>query len=213
MIAARQFGAFDMIPPCPSTDPTLIPAVLEVGAAAQQSLSTELLHQLNWIRSHWNRRGHVSPNSVPFEQRIIEDRFEHHTPSVLNQTDGDHFGLLVRVLLGKMQDRNFLERIEGPLPKMVTDPIKFHRLYYRKWTVANGSWRELDSSRLCQALSKFLFRRLSTDKEDTELSPADPKRRKTCNAGWKSFYITEAELQSLVMEVVTQYLEDARRLE
>jgi len=202
-----------MSPAWPSTHPTLIPGLVEVGAAALQSLSTELQIQLAWIRTHWNRRGHFTSKSVPFQQRMTAELFEHHVPSVLNQTDGDHFGLLVRVLLGKMHDGKFLERIEGPLPKLATDPIKFHRLYYKRWTVANGSWLELDSSRLCQALSKFLFRLLSTDKEETELSPADPKRRKTCNAGWKSFYITEAELKSLVMDVVTQYLEDARRLE
>ena len=144
---------------------------------------------------------------------MTAERFEHHVPSVLNQTDGDHFGLLVRVLLGKMKDGKFLERIEGPLPRLVTDPIKFHRDYYKRWTDANGSWRELDFSGLCEALYKFLFRLLSTDKKDTELSPADPKRRKMCNAGWKSFYITEAEMKSLVMHVVTQYLEDARRLQ
>ena len=32
-----------------------------------------------------------------------------------NQTDGDHFGLLVKVLLRKMLDGKLLERMEAPL--------------------------------------------------------------------------------------------------
>jgi len=212
MIAAREWGACDMIPPCPSTAPTLIPAGFQLGAAAQQSLSTELLLQLSWIRSNWNRRGLVSPNSVSLEQRIIEHRFEYHTPRVLNQIDGDHFGLLVRVLLGRLREGKFLERIEGRLPKIVDDPIKFHRRYYGKWIKANSKWLQLDKSELCQALFRFLFSLLSTDKEKTELSPADPKRRKMCDAGWQSFHISEDELESLVRKVVTQYFDDAWEL-
>ena len=177
-----------------------------------QALSTEVQTRLAWMRTRLNRRGHVTSKSVPFHQRLAEERFEHHVPRVPNQTDGDHFGLLVRVLLRKLLDGRFLERIDAPLPKLATDPLKFHRLYYKRWTDANGRWRELDPRRLANALYKFLFLLLSTDKQGTEVFPADPKRRKTCNVGWKSFYITEGELKSLAMDVATGYYEDVRHL-
>jgi len=212
MSAARQWGARDEPPARPSTHPALLPGLAEVGVAAIQSLSTELHIQLDWMRTHWNRRGHFTSKSVPFQQRLTAQRFEHHVPSVLNQTDGDHFGLLVRILLGKMHDGKFLERIEGSIPRLAIDPIKFHRSYYKRWTDANDRWRELDSSRLADALYEFLFMLWTTDKQGTELVPRDPKRRKLCNAGWKSFYISEAELKSLAMDVVTQYLRNVRQL-
>jgi len=77
---------------------------------------------------------------------------------------------------------------------------------------ANDRWRELNRGKLASAVYTFLFMLLSTDKQGEETFPADPKRRKTCNAGWKCFFITDEELRSLALEVATGYLEDAAHL-
>ena len=65
---------------------------------------------------------------------------------------------------------------------------------------------------MAAALYKFLFVLFAIDKQGKELCPPDAKRCKTCNTGWKGFFIREGELQSLTLAVATEYLENRAHL-
>ena len=157
------------------------------------------------------RHGRASKRSKTIEERCATGDFrEHngHKPLENGHRLGDLLGLLFRLILQYLGDNAFLSRCnrpDGTLPKAATEPTKFHRQHYRPFASAHADWPNLVELGQRQVLRSYLFRLWTTDPRGEVMRPKPPVTPKLCRASWAEFWMTDAELDSLVHWVVANY--------
>ena len=183
------------------------------GRVAAQSMCRAAVQQLmHMTETYLHRRG--TPNSIPLETRLqLGETRDHHggrRTLVYDRTEGNKFGLLFRLVLQHLEEKDYLPRCGQHIPDSATNPLRFHAVHaprFARFRPEVENWDALPPAAQREYLHAYLFRLWTTDRTAETLLP-EPGRRVPCRAKWGTFYISAAELDALCDEVMGSYHEN-----
>ena len=113
--------------------------------------------------------------------------------------------MLLRLVLQHLADKDYFDRCKGPVPVTATNPMKLHSKLYKHWVTTYEDWDSLEESDQRKRLRDMLFEMWTTDKEGEVMRPWEEQRRRLCEAGWSTFWLSDHELDILVASVIRTY--------
>jgi hypothetical protein len=153
-------------------------------------------------------------NSIPLNLRramVFQDGFPYHKPTQSTR-EGNDVGMLFSVMLGLMQRDGYLNRIivceEWPFPKVALDPQHFHHVYWKRLVKPWHNWLGMSIKARETRFFEYLFDLFTVDPYRMSMQPWEgwqPANRN--NASWRGFWLADGELQALVRETFTVYVE------
>ena len=183
------------------------------GATAHRSLCQAALLQLDGMRNNAIRHGRPTKFPKTLDQRIVQDDFGQHgggRPVERGHQRGDRLGLLLRLVLQHLADKDYLDRCEGPVPVAATNPMKLHSRLYKHWVTKYADWDSLEEPDQRQRLRDMLFKMWTTDKKGQVMRPSEKQQRRLCEASWNTFWLSDDELDTLVASVISTYRAQAQ---
>ena len=153
--------------------------------------------------------------SLQERKRIHEsggEGFDHHYPTQAEDEFND-FDVLFRVLSRALKKPRAVEGGKGWLermpkyPKTATDPAEFHSKFGKPFGKDyDPPWLLMSMPQKRKRLHAFLFTKFSLDRKMQCMMPESHIQKKPRNdAGWKEFWLSDAELTTLVAETMEEY--------
>ena len=138
--------------------------------------------------------------------------FEHHIPTQPEDEFND-LDVLFRVLSRALKKPRAVEGGKGWLermpkyPKTATDPAEFHSKFAKPFGKdCIPPWLQMSMPQKRKRLHDFLFTKFSLDKKMQCMNPESHVKKKLRNdAGWYDFWLSDAELTTLVAETMEEY--------
>jgi hypothetical protein len=160
-------------------------------------------------RIYKHGRKPVPGRSMPVDQRIAEGKFHYlHGPPRRPTSEGNQLGFLFRLFLAKIEAYGYRGRCTK-VPRTASDPIRFHQRNWTKFTENMlSSWGDMSMSKKRDHLHEFLTKKFSLDPshDPQVMTPGKScKRKKRNEAGWLGFYLSDAELNELVDDIMKDY--------
>ena len=138
--------------------------------------------------------------------------FTHHYPTQAENELND-LALLFRILLAALKKPREVEGGKGLLqrmpvqPKTATVPEEFHSKFGKRFGQGcRPPWLQMTLLQKDTRLHSFLFTKFSLDKTMNFMLPRHDRDKKPRNdAGWLEFWLSDAELTSVVAETMEEY--------
>ena len=154
-------------------------------------------------------------NSLHERKRIHESGgvgFPHHYPTQTEDEFND-LDLLFRILLAALKKPREVEGGKGLLqrmpvqPKTATVPEEFHSKFGKRFGQGcRPPWLQMTLPQRGTRLHSFLFTKFSLDKKMRCMLPGPGLPKKPRNeACWREFWLSDAELNSVVAETMEEY--------
>ena len=188
-------------------------SAIERGAAADKALTLAAQEQLEWMRKNAIRHGRPSKHSKTLAQRIEDEDFEQHGGKRPMESDhhlGDRLGFLLTLVLQYLRDGGYLLRCTGEVPRAAQDPRRLHGRLYTHWLTNYANWDTLTEATQRCHLRAILFKMWNTDKKREVMRPEEEQRRRLCEASWNKFWLSDDELDDLVISVISTYRAEAQ---
>lgn len=178
---------------------------VRVGSAAMGALLSEVMCEQ---RLHAQKLFRFAPttsdNSLTLEKREASGVYAEHTPT-RPKDEGDDLKLIFSLIL-TLLSKKIDERMEVK-PRATHDKEWFHHIYWKKFAGAcPRPWMEMTPSEKKRQTRAFIVQKFTLDPKGRCMLPPSGHKWKTRNdASWLGFWLTDAEVDQLVLEVMSAY--------
>jgi hypothetical protein len=182
-----------------------------VGQTAARTLVAAVIADCRWqaLHEYRHRSRALTAASTPLPQRYLNDWWGlskgfndpgGHRPSQ-SRVEGDFIKLMLSLLIHEMKIQKYMDRMSHP-PLQATSLDELHS---NNWSRFAG-WTTMTFNEQTNCLRTFLLFKFSMDQDMHCMMPAiGVKRKHRNNAQWIGFWLTDAEMERLVADVMRQY--------